>query len=279
MLDQLGLPAEHPWRQAVELQNPLREEHKFMRTNLLGGMLEVAKYNAARRQRQLRLFEVARVFRPRPGQELPEEILTAAALVSGQTQAGWDWPAQPVDFFYLKGVLEEWLARWHIEAVWERTRQWPFLHPGRAAAVLAGRRELGFLGEIHPEVREALELTERVTVFHIDLEALFRLVLPVRYRPWGRFPAVERDLAVVLPEEVPAAQVEKAMREAGYPDLESCYLFDLYRGNQVPEGYRSLAFHLVYRSPEHTLVEEEVNEREAGIVNALQRLGGMVRRA
>lgn len=278
LLETFHLPDAHPWWQAVEIQNPLREEHRFMRTNLLGGVLEVARHNAAHQQVNMALFEVARIFRTRPCEELPREALAAAALASGELARGWNWGACPFDFFYLKGVLEEWFSRWHLEPLFVPGRAWPFLHPGRGAAVLVNGREAGFIGELHPEVQEALDLPLRTVVFHVDLDVLLNLVRPSRYQGWSPFPAAERDLSVILPEDVPASRVGEAIRQAGGAELESCSLFDVYQGSQVPEGHRSLAFHLVYRSHQGTLVENEVNELESRIVQALHEMGGAVRR-
>lgn len=278
-LDQLQLPPDHPWRRVVKIHNPLRDEQSIMRPSLLPGLLEVAGRNASRRVLPVAIYELGRVFIP-AGRQLPVEPLRLGGLVMGTTGRGWNWPAGEMDFFYLKGIVENILARLRIKAItWEAATAYPFLHPGRAATIKAGELSLGFLGELHPDVLAAFDLPSRACVFELDWDYAGSLnQRQVGYEPLPRFPAVERDLAVVVEENLPAAAVEEVIREAGGDQLKGCTLFDVYRGAPVPAGYKSLAYSLVYQLPDRTLTDAEVNAAQERIQRALEeRLGARLR--
>jgi phenylalanyl-tRNA synthetase beta chain len=278
-LDQLQLPPDHPWRRVVKIHNPLRDEQSIMRPSLLPGLLEVAGRNASRRVLPVAIYELGRVFIP-AGRQLPVEPLRLGGLVMGTTGRGWNWPAGEMDFFYLKGIVENILARVKIKGItWEATATIPFLHPGRAANIKAGEAILGFIGELHPDVLAAFDLPARACVFELDWDYAGSLnQRQVGYEPLPRFPAVERDLAVVVEENLPAAAVEEVIREAGGDQLKGCTLFDVYRGAPVPAGYKSLAYSLVYQLPDRTLTDAEVNAAQERIQRALEeRLGARLR--
>ncbi|WP_258360014.1 phenylalanine--tRNA ligase subunit beta [Moorella sulfitireducens (nom. illeg.)] len=278
-LDQLQLPDDHPWRRVVKIQNPLRDEQSIMRPSLLPGLLEVAGRNASRRVLPVVIYELGRVFIP-SGRQLPAEPLRLGGLVMGSTGRGWNWPAGEMDFFYLKGILENILDRVKIKnTTWEATADYPFLHPGRAANIKAGETILGFAGELHPDVLAAFDLPARACVFELDWDYAGSLTRgQVGYEPLPRFPAVERDLAIVVEEKVPAAAVEEIIREAGGEQLKYCNLFDVYQGSPVPEGCKSLAYSLVYQLPDRTLTDAEVNAVQNRIQRALEeRFGARLR--
>lgn len=261
---------------AVRLRNPLREDQGVMRTTLLPGLLAVARNNLSRQQRTVAVYEVGKVFHQ--AEPVPQESLRAAALVTGERLAGWDWAARPLDFFYLKGILTEWMHWWGIQMEFCRGGHLSFLHPGRAAVLRAGGREVGFLGELHPQVQESWDLPQRVTVFEVELKPLMDLAsLVPEYRPLLRFPVAERDVAVIVPEDVPYQLVQDAIARAAGKELRSLELFDVYRGDQVGHGRRSLAFHLVYGSADHTLNEEEVASIHNRVLAALGEIGGLLR--
>jgi phenylalanyl-tRNA synthetase beta chain len=190
-------------------------------------------------------------------------------------RAGWRTPGQPADFYSAKGLLESLLDAAGVD--WEAAPgELPFLHPGRQAAVVAGGQALGFVGELHPEVARAWDLEGQVAVLELDLDAL-----PERgddvYRDVTSVPSVRQDIAVVVAEGVPAASVEAAVRAGGGELLESLSVFDLYRGEQVGEGRKSLALRLEFRAPDRTLTDEEVAERRAAIEREVGKLGGGLR--
>jgi len=278
-LDQLQLTADHPWRRTVKIQNPLREEQSIMRPSLLPGLLEVAGRNAGRRVMPVAVYELGRVFIPSE-QPLPREELRLGGLVMGSNARGWDWPAGAMDFFYLKGIVSNVLAMLQLgDITWEATTGHPFLHPGRAAAIKAGELVLGYLGELHPDVLTAADLPARACVFELDWEAAASLAQrALGYEPLPRFPAVERDLAVVVAADISAAAVSAVIREAGGELLKTHALFDVYQGYPVPDGYKSLAYSLVYQLPDRTLTDAEVNTSMEQIQKALKkRLGATLR--
>ncbi|BCV22007.1 phenylalanine--tRNA ligase subunit beta [Moorella sp. Hama-1] len=278
-LDQLRLPADHPWRRTVAIQNPLREEQSLLRTSLLPGLLEVAARNASRRVLPVAIYEMGRVFIPTAA-PLPDEPLRLGGLVMGTTGRGWSWPAGAMDFYYLKGIVENILARLRVADVsWTAADTYPFLHPGRAAVIRAGQTVLGYLGELHPNVLAAADLPERACVFELDWEAAGDLARNnPSYEPLPRFPAVDRDLAVVVPAATPAATVAGVIRAAGGELLQAVTLFDVYQGSPIPAGYKSLAYSLRYQLPGRTLTDAEVNAAQERIQGALkERLGATLR--
>ncbi|MBC7337357.1 MAG: phenylalanine--tRNA ligase subunit beta, partial [Clostridia bacterium] len=201
--------------------------------------------NASWRSEAMRLFEVGKVFLPQADQPLPREEWRLAALVTGEERKGWDWPGYSLDFFYLKGVLAAFLDHWGLgNGVSLRAEAaLPALHPGRQARVRLGEREVGWIGELHPEVREDYGLPERASLLELDLETLWSLAAGVTrtYQPWARYPAVARDIAVVVPRELSHETVVRSIMRAGGELLREVRLFDLYQGEPVPAGYKSLA--------------------------------------
>jgi phenylalanyl-tRNA synthetase beta chain len=275
----------------LRLENPLSEEASVMRPLLLPGLLDAARHNVAHGRAGLALFESAHVYRPGPeplgGAAVgsPEGRMPAmerhhlAVLMTQAAPRGWRSEARPADFFavraLLEGAFEAAGLRWYAE---EAGR--PFLHPGRAASILADdERKLGWLGELHPLVAREWDLSDPVAAFELDVDAVVELAAGRRdaYSDVGSFPAVLQDIAVVVADELPAAEVVEAVRAGGGELLERVELFDLYRGEQVGEGSKSLALRLEFRAPDRTLTDDEVNERRAAIERALGELGGRLR--
>ncbi len=280
--DALRLPAESPLRHCVPIRNPLSEEQSLLRTTLVPGLLEVARRNAARRNRAVHLFEVGTTFWPArlPITELPEERHTLGLFMMGTwPEPTWDRRPRAADFFDLKGVVEELLAALGLDATVRSEADRPYLHPGRAAQLYARDQALGYLGEVHPDVAESFDLPERAYVAEIDLDRLLPLVQhEIRYQPISRHPVVERDLALIVPREVPAATVEATLAQAGGNLLRSIRLFDVYQGEPVPDGFRSLAYSLRFQAPDRTLTDEEVNALVQAMADAAASLGATLRR-
>jgi phenylalanyl-tRNA synthetase beta chain len=277
----LRLGPEHPLRRAVELANPLSTDQSRLRTTLLGSLLDTARHNRARGATTLRLFEAGAVYLPEGDHHLPREPHHLGAVLSGATRsATWrDSHPAAVDFFAIKGVLAGLLDRlrvaWTVVPGGE-----PFLHPGRAASIVADGESVGWIGEIHPLVAAAWDLSDTVAAFELDLDAV--PVPPTeRYRSVSGFPDVREDLAVVVSENVTAAEVIDAARGAGRPLLAAVEVFDVYRDpEKLGEGNVSLALRLTYRAPDRTLTDQEVAERREAIASALEReLGGRIRAA
>jgi phenylalanyl-tRNA synthetase beta chain len=278
--DRLRLDAGDERRRFVVLENPMSEEQSVMRTLLLGSLLEVARYNAARDVDDLRLFETGAVHLAGGEGPLPDERRHVGVLLTGAARpATWRTPAGGgSDLFAAKGVLAGLLdglgVPWRVEPAPE-----PFLHPGRSAAVLAGGERLGWLGELHPLVCREWEL-EAAATFELDLDRLADLAAAQArvFRELTPFPAVRQDLAVVVGDDVPAARVVDVVREAGGAELSRVEVFDVYRGPQVGEGRVSLALALRFEAPDRTLTDDEVAGQRERIAAALEReLGGTLR--
>jgi phenylalanyl-tRNA synthetase beta chain len=264
---------------ALPLANPLSEEQAVMRVSLLPGLLDTLRRNIYHQVRQLRLFELSKTFRPQPGAELPREEQWLAGLMYGdRAEASWNAPEGPLDFFDLKGVVEALLEGLLINEVTFVDKDLPaYLRAG--ARVYSRGRELGVLGELSPEVSETLDVEGAIWVFNLDFQALAQAALPTPlFSPLPRYPAVYRDIALVVDVAVPAGRVEQALYEHGQPWLVEAKLFDVYTGDPIPLGRRSLAFRLIYRDPERTLTDEAVNKRHEAMIQALaQELGAELR--
>ena len=274
----------------LRIDNPLSEDQSVMRPLLLPGLLDGARHNAAHGQPGVRLFESAHVYRSaKPldrapqgspaGDKPADEQHHLAALITEAAPAGWRSPARPGDFFAVRTLLDPVMdaagVPWRVEAA---TR--PFLHPGRSARVVAGDGlELGWLGELHPLVLRDWELPDTAAAFELDFDALAALAegRVATYRDVTSFPAVLQDIAVVVSDGVSAAEVVAAVAAGGGDLLESTQVFDVYHGEQVGEGNRSLALRLEFRAPDRTLTDEEVADRRAAIESSLAEIGGRLR--
>ncbi len=272
------VPEASPVSRTLRLANPLSEEQAVMRTSLLPGLLETLRRNTLKQVLDLRLFDLSKVFIPEPGAELPREEYWLGGLMYGaREEASWNTSREPVDFFDLKGAVETLLTGLKIPEVAFFTDGLPyFLSTG--ARVYSGDLELGVLGELIPEIGEQLDLEGSIFVFNLKFEALVRTTAPPLFESLPRYPAAYRDIALVVPEELPAAQVEQALYRHGRPWLVEARLFDVYTGEPIPPGKRSLAFRLSYRDPDRTLTDELVNPHHQGLVEALAReLGAELR--
>jgi len=279
--DRLRLDSDHPLRGALELENPISTDLSRLRTTLIGSLLDVARHNRSRGASTLRLFESGAVYLPRGDGQLPREPYHVGAVLIGAAQpASWR-ESQPrtVDFFAAKGVLAGLLDALQVPWTVVRSAE-PFLHPGRAARILADGEPAGWVGEIHPLVSADWDLTDTVAAFELDLDAV-PIPTTALYRQVSSFPDVREDLAVILPEHVTAEELVDAVRGAGRPLLAGVEVFDVYRDpDKLGEGSKSLALRLTYRAADRTLTDEEVAERRALIAAAVERvLGGRIRAA
>jgi phenylalanyl-tRNA synthetase beta chain len=283
LLDRLLLPADHEMRGVVRLENPLSDAQSVMRPTLLGSLLDAARHNVARNGSDVAIFESGTVYRAAPdGGHGADEHHALGALLSGAlAPRSWQGAPAQADFFAAKGLLAALLDHFHVHwAVQEG--QWPFLHPGRSAAVLARDADgkpvrLGFVGELHPRVAASWDL-ERTAAFAVDLGKLALVAPEVQsFRAFGTVPTLRQDLAVTLPEDVPARDVLHSARKAAGPMLDGAEIFDVYTGSQVGAGHRSLALALTFRAPDRTLTEGDVAPARERIVAALGELGGELR--
>jgi phenylalanyl-tRNA synthetase beta chain len=282
LLERLRLPADHEMRRVLALENPLSDGQSMMRPTLLGSLLDAARHNLARNGPDLAIFESGTVYRaPAPGSgAMADEHHALGALLTGRlTPRSWRAEPAEADLFAAKALLEALMGRLGVPFSVEPA-QWPFLHPGRSAAVLAGEDgdpPLGLLGEIHPLVAASWDLA-RTAVFAIDLGRLARLAPEVAaFAPFGPYPPLRIDLAVTLPDGVPAAQVLERVRSAAGALLEDVGVFDLYVGEQVGRQRRSLALALSFRALERTLTDDDIAPVRRSIVSALGEIGGELR--
>jgi phenylalanyl-tRNA synthetase beta chain len=288
----LRIPADDPRARPVALSNPLSEEQSAMRTTLLGSLLDIARRNRAHGAERVALFESGRVYLSEgepaggalggafAGEQAPPvtEPHRLGCLACGPlTPKSWRGGGAHADFFALKGVLEGLAARLDASVAFAPGER-SFLHPGRSAAVLVGEAEIGWLGEVHPLVCREWDL-EGAAGFELDLAPLVAAATAGEetFEDVTTFPAVLQDLAVVVPDDVSAARVREAVLAGGGELLRSAEVFDLYEGEQVGEGRKSLALRLEFRAADRTLTDEEVAERRGAIAAALAEIGGTLR--
>ncbi len=268
--------------QPVPLQNPMSDELSCLRHSLMSSLVRAADHNRRRNRRDVHLFEIGRVF----AQDVQggfHEWTHLGILMTGQLHAPhWAVKPQPADFYALKGVVEHLLSELGITARFLPAEGHDHrLHPMRSAYVHdAHDQRLGVLGELHPELQKQYEFRQRVYLAELGMTTLMHAAAHmVRYHPLPTYPPVLRDIAFVVEQSVPYAALEATIYETGGAWLEALRLFDRYTGAPVPEGYHSLAFSLVFRNPERTLTDEEVNARVEAIFEALENRHGAVRRS
>jgi phenylalanyl-tRNA synthetase beta chain len=281
----------------LRIENPLSEDLSVMRPLLLPGLLDAARHNAAHGRAGVALFESAHTYLPAgplepapegsPGGATPAaEAHHLAALLTEANPAGWRTPAGEADFYVGKALLEALLdaagiEEWRVEdASMGAGAGRPFLHPGRQGSVVTGEGvELGWIGELHPLVVREWELQGTVAAFELDAGFLHELTAGriATYSDVTSFPAVLQDIAVIVPEDLPAARLAEVVRAGAGELLAGLRVFDLYHGEQVGEGNKSLALRLEFRAPDRTLTDEEVAERREAIERELESIGGRLR--
>ena len=268
----------------VVIMNPLVAEQTEMRRSLLPGLLQSVAYNNAHGTANVHLYEMGALFCGRENASLPKERRSLAGVLSGAwADVTWNQKFAPLRFFDGKGVVEELLAQLRVEKVRFRPAEgdgYAFLQPGRGAEVLAGGTVLGWVGEIHPEVRDAYGIDLPVVAFELNLDALTTCSRDQQaYRDFSSYPAVEMDLAIVVDEGVTCEDLERRLQSAGGKLLRGVRLFDVYRDDKrVGEGKKSMAFALTYRADDHTLTSEEVEKVHQKLVTKVcKATGGEVR--
>ncbi len=276
--DKINIPDDSQLKSYVKISNPLSEDGSVMRTTLLPNLLEVYVKNKSRRIENVNIFELGRVFYP-TNDLLPKEQTNLAVLVAGESWKGWGWNSVPMDFYFVKGIIEQVFENLGIKPQFKQEKECTFLHPGRTAKILIGEKSIGVLGEIAPYVKENYDIDGNVYFLEVNLEDIINEYDQlITYQELPKYPSVERDLAIVIKEDITAEQVEEIIKNTGGELLKEVHLFDIYRGKQVQEGHKSLAFSLTYQSYEKTLTDVEVNEIHAKIQNELsEKLGAQLR--
>ena len=267
VFDKLLLPADSPLRRTVEITNPLGEDYSIMRTTSLNGMLTSLATNYNRRNKDVRLYELGNIYLPKslPLTELPEERMQFTLGMYGKG-----------DFFSMKGVVEEFFEKIGMKnrETYDPGAGKPYLHPGRQANIVYDGKVVGYLGEIHPEVADIYGIGERAYVAVIDMpEIMEYATFDRKYYGIAKYPAVTRDISMVVPKHILAGQIEEVISAKGGKYLESYALFDLYEGAQIKEGFKSVAYSTVFRAKDKTLEDAEVTEAMERILKALEGMG------
>ncbi|MCR5736799.1 MAG: phenylalanine--tRNA ligase subunit beta [Eubacterium sp.] len=267
VFDKLLLPADSELRQAIEISNPLGEDFSVMRTTSLDGMLTSLATNYNRRNKDVRLFEMGNVYLPKalPLTELPDERMQYTLGFYGDG-----------DFFTMKGVVEEFLDQVGMKkkVSYDGKAGKSFLHPGRQANIIYEDTVIGFLGEVHPAVSENYDMKGRAYIAVIDMPYVYEMAdFTIKYDGIAKFPAVTRDISMVVPKEIPVGQIEEVIEQKAGKILESYNLFDIYEGDQIKEGFKSVAYSIVFRAKDRTLEDADVQASMNKILKALEELG------
>ena len=269
--DKLMIPADSPLRGAIKIMNPLGEDFSIMRTQSVNGMLTSLGFNYSHRNKNVRLYELGNIYIPKalPLTELPDERVQFTLGMYGDG-----------DFFTMKGVIEEFLDKLGITG---RKSYRPdsgksFLHPGRQADVYYGDKLLGFLGEVHPLVASTYGIGEKAYIAVLDMPVVTELAtFDRKYAGIARFPAVSRDISMVVPKQILAGEIEDVIIQRGGKILESCQLFDIYEGAQIRHGFKSMAYSITFRAKDRTLEEGDITAAMKKIWNGLESLGIEIR--
>lgn len=267
VFDKLLIPEDSPLRKAIVIANPLGEDFSIMRTISLNGMLTSLATNYNRRNKDVRLYELGNIYLPHqfPLTELPEERMQLTLGMYGEG-----------DFYTMKGVVEE---LFECVGMKKKTSYDPeagksFLHPGRMANIIYGGEVVGYLGEVHPIVCNNYDISTRVYIAVLDMPLITKnATFDRKYEGIAKYPAVTRDLSMVVPKNIMAGQIEAMIEQRGGKLLESYQLFDIYEGEQIQEGYKSMAYSIVFRAKDRTLEENDVTSAMKKILNGLESIG------
>ncbi|WP_440896049.1 phenylalanine--tRNA ligase subunit beta [Amphibacillus sp. Q70] len=258
----------------VQLSKPMSEEHSTLRLSMLPEMLAAFSYNVARKQQDLSFYEIGSIFvsKEKTLQSQPEEKLRASGAITGKWLAHqWQQEIKSVDFYLLKGIIDGLFARLRLEPSYRQT-EIKQMHPGRTAQIFIGEVPVGFIGQLHPTVQKEFDLKDTY-VFDLDLDYLFAIHDDEpNFAKIPRYPSITRDIALVVDQTVAAADLEVTIKEAAGDWLQNVHVFDLYQGEHLAEGKKSLAFNLLYFDPERTLTDEEVEASYQAILAAVKQV-------
>ena len=258
---------------AIPILNPISEEFPYMRTTLVPAVIEAAKRNIAQQNKDLWLFETANVYEPKalPLTEVPHERPMACGIMMGKvTEAAWNQAQRNTDFYDVKGVVDGLLAKLGLTQFDIQPSSESYYHPGVSAHYTVNGVTIANYGELHPQVVKNFDLSGKVYMFEIDLEAVLSIIVPpFRYQSFSKFPGTSRDLAIVAPVSVTSGDIVALIKEHGGEYLESVSIFDVYEGEHIEAGYRSLAYNLQFRSMEGTLNDEDIDGVIQAIIDAL----------
>jgi phenylalanyl-tRNA synthetase beta chain len=274
-LDSIRLVFNDRRREQIQILNPLSEDFSTLRTSLIPGLLETARYNAFRKNSNLKLFELKRVFLPQEGERLPKESKYLSGLAMGfDAEPHWALVQRPIDFHDIKGCVKDLLAVLQINHFqFKRAEDIPYLYPGKAARVLLGEEVLGILGEVHPQVLSHYEIHGKAYLFEMDFGQLVKwAVEEKRFKPLPKFPPIYRDLSLVVDEAMAVEKVVEAIWAIQHPFIDKVNLFDVYRGVPIPDGKKSVSYRIRYQSENRTLTDDEVNQYHEEVISSLKEI-------
>ena len=267
VFDKLLIPQDDVLRKAIVISNPLGEDFSIMRTISLHGMLTSLSTNYNRRNKDVRLYELGNIYLPKsiPLEKRPDERMQFTLGFYGDG-----------DFFTMKGVIEEFFDAVGMDdkVVYDPNSEKPFLHPGRQANILYKNTVVGYLGEVHPLVADNYDIGTKAYVAVLDMPNVVPFATFERkYQGIAKYPAVTRDISMVVPKEIMVGQIEAMIAQRGGKILEGYSLFDIYEGSQIKEGFKSVAYSIVFRAKDRTLEDNDINAAMKKILNGLEGLG------
>lgn len=270
IFDKLNIPKDSEMRNVVKITNPLGEDTSVMRTTTIASMMDILSRNYNYRNPSAKLFEIGKIFIPTTDGELPNEPVKITMGMYGDN----------VDFYDIKGICETMFAQLNVKNVkYEAVTDNPTFHPGRCAKISAGNKVIGIIGEIHPAVSRKYGIETPVYIVELDFENVFlNIKTDIKFKELPKYPAVTRDIAMLVDKTVPVADIENVIKKASGKMLESLQLFDVYEGKQIPEGKKSVAYSAIYRSADRSLTGDEVQKVFDKVVKNLEnQIGAQLR--
>src|SRR3989338_2333195 len=274
--DTINISQDDPLRKTIKLRNPLSQNWSVMRTTLLPGIINTAVFNINRGIYDVGIFEVGKIFIP--NERLPVEKMMIGCAVTEKVEKKI-WSKGERDFYYLKGLVESLLGRLNIHDMEFFPVNLSYIHPQKGACVKINKEDIGYLGELSPAAAEGFDLKEKLYVFELSFDKIItKAVTEKKYTHLPKYPSIYRDIAIVLDNNIKSDDVYRIIRETDNLILKEIILFDYYEGKQIPDGKKSLAYSLVYRTDERTLTEEDINPiHEKVIANLRDKLGAVLR--
>ncbi len=275
MFDKLRVPKDSSLRRAIEIMNPLTDEYPLVRTTLLSSIMENTVRNFSRKNEDIQLFEIAPVFYPKalPVTEQPVEVMKLAGIMTGRRHSiAWNQGNEMVDFYDAKGVVETLFECLSISKYTVEAGEHYMMHPGKTAVFRKGKEVIATIGEVHPAVADAFGIKQKMYVFEMDIETLMKYTARnFHFEALPKYPAISRDLAMLVDADVNAGDVEKVIEKNGGKYFKEVTLFDVYTGKQIADGKKSLAFTMQFQSNDKTLTDEEADEAFRNILKAVEK--------
>jgi len=263
IFDKIKIPEEHSFRNTINISNPLTIDHSVMRTTLISGLLDVVKWNISRQAEKVKIFEIGKIYLPNPNQTeaLPiEKLMISGAIIKIGRGDIWE-KSSFADIFNIKGIFETVLTDLRVKNWGVAQGNHPSLHPSRNGRIIINEKVAGIFGEIHPEVLKNYRIPGKVCVFEIDFDNLLQFIpLDIRYRALPKYPSVQRDLALIVRSEILSIDIMNTIKSIDSQLIKKVILFDIFQGAKIGEGFKSLAYSIVFQAENRTLTDKEVDE-------------------